>query len=567
MHRKHRSRYASALMLTSALTLTGCLEEEMTVADNAGAAPTGAVCTGSAKKMPLFDNLGTHKHRITTSSPEAQAYFDQGYRYLFNFNHAAAIASFQEGLKRDPNCAMCWWGISLAHGPNINMPMMPDAHTPAWQALQMAQKLAPRASEAERAYIAALATRYSSDPKADRAQLDQAFAKAMRDVARKYPNDLDAQTLYAESLMDTSPWNYWQANKRTPNPGMEELVPTIEAVLKRAPNHPGAIHLYIHAVEASDTPGRAEKAADRLTTLLPGAGHLVHMPTHIYNRIGRYDDGVSWNQKAAKADEAYFSATGDQGMYAAMYYVHNLHFVWTAATNDGRSETALDYAGRVVAKVQPQMAREIPGIEVFVPTLTYAQLRFGKWDDVLTAEAPDPQLHLATAIHHYARARAFAAKGDVKNAKAEQAKILPSFTAADAKEFDEFGVPGAGMVKIADHIAKADIALAQNQLQPAIRELRAAVAEQDVLKYTEPPFWDFPTRQFLGAALLKANQAREAERVYRADLVEWPRIGWSLYGLSDALKRQGKRRQAKEAEMAYLEAWSRADVKLTQSRF
>ncbi len=572
MQPRHLSQYTSALLVTSFLTLplVGCLDDaEMSPSPAADAAKAGmSVCTAAgAKKMPLFDNLGTHEHKITTSSPEAQAYFNQGYRYLFNFNHAAAISSFQEALKRDPKCAMCWWGTALAYGPNINMPMMPDANAPASEAIKNAQNLAAGASEAEQAYIAALAKRYSDDPKADRGALDHAFADAMRGVAKKYPTDLDAQTLYAEALMDTSPWNYWKPDKRTPNEGLEDLIPTLEAVMKRAPQHAGALHLYIHAVEASDNPGRGEKAADTLGVLLPGAGHLVHMPTHIYNRIGRYEDGVTWNQKAAKADEAYFGATNDRGIYSAMYYVHNLHFVWTASTNEGRSQTALEYARHVIDNVQPQMARDIPGIQVFVPTLLYAQLRFGKWDDVLATEKPDAALHYAAAIWHYARARAFAAKGDVKKAMAEQAQIRPSFGSADAKTFDDFGVPGEGMVAIADHVAKGDIALAQKQLPAALKEFRAAVAAQDVLKYTEPPYWDFPTRQFLGAALLKANQAKEAEAVYRADLKEWPKIGWSLYGLSESLKRQGKKREANEANMAFLDAWQRADVKLTQSRF
>lgn len=565
MQARARSHYAYPLLIASALSLTGCLDDEITTHQPGGESHMSMAA--DATKMPLFDNLGTHTHKISTSSPEAQAYFNQGYRYLFNFNHAAAISSFKEALKRDANCAMCWWGIAFAYGPNINMPMMPDAHAPANEAIKNAQRLAGGASEAEQAYIAALTKRYAGDPAADRAVLDNAFAEAMRDVAKKYPNDLDAVTLYAEALMDTSPWDYWLADRRAPKPGMEDLVPTIESVIKRDSKHAGALHLYIHAVEASDNPGRAEKAADTLGTLIPGAGHLVHMPTHIYNRIGRYDDGVTWNQKAAKADEGYFAATNDRGMYAAMYYVHNLHFVWTAATNDGRSALALEYAKHVADNIQPQMARDIPGIEAFVPTLLYAQLRFGKWDDVLAAEKPDAQLHYATAIYHYARARAFAAKGDVKNAKAEQAKIRPSFTEADAKKFDSFGVPGEGMVTIAGHIAEADIALAQKQLPAAIKTLRAAVAAQDVLKYTEPPWWDFPTRQFLGAALLKANKAREAETVYRDDLKEWPKIGWSLHGLSQALERQGKKREAGETQAAFDQTWTRADVKLKESRF
>lgn len=561
------TRFTSTLLLTSCLTLPlmGCADD-IAVAEGETATTAAAVCRGGATVMPLFKDLGTHEHKITTTSPQAQAYFNQGYRLLFNFNHAGAIASFQEALKRDPKCAMCWWGIAFAHGPNINMPMMPDAMLPAWQALQMAQSLKANASEAERDYIDALAKRYAEKPPEDRSPLDKAFAAAMHDVAKKYPNDMDAQTLYAESLMDTSPWNYWQTDKKTPNAGLEDLAPTLEAVLAKAPDHPGAIHLYIHAVEVP-FPKKAEKAADRLTTMLPGAGHLVHMPSHIYNRIGRYDDSVEWNKKAAKADEAYFAATGDRGMYAAMYYVHNLHFVWTAAMTEGRSATAFEFGKAVVDRADPQMARAIPGIEVFVPTLTYAQLRFGKWDDILAAKAPDPELHLATAMHHYARARAFAAKGNVKQAKAEQAQIVKSFNAEDDTRFSNFGVPGRQMVTIANYVAEADIALAQRQLKIAIAKLQSAVKAQDQLPYMEPPYWDFPTRQYLGAALLKANQAKQAEKVYRADLNEWTHNGWSLFGLSESLKRQGKNREASEAKQAFLEAWSRADVDLKESRF
>ena len=558
------SRFSSALLLTTALALplAACVDDDTagTPTHSSHGAPGGDV------KTPLFDNLGTHEHKITTASAEAQAYFNQGYRKLFNFNHAAAIAAFQEALKRDPNCAMCWWGIALAHGPNINMPMMPEAVAPANEAIANAQRLAAGASNAEQDYISALAKRYSTDPKAERAQLDKAFASAMRDVARKYPNDLDAQTLYAEALMDTSPWDYWNADNKTLKAGLEDLVPTLEAVLAKEPNHAGAIHLYIHAVEKAD-PKRAEKAADRLAALMPGAGHIVHMPTHIYNRIGRYEDAVELNKKAAKADETYFAATNDRGMYAAMYYIHNLHFVWTAATTEGRSATALDFAKQVVDKVPVQMAREVPGVEIFVPTLIYTQLRFGKWDDVLATPAPDKDLHLATAMWHYARARALAAKGDVKQAKAEHAQIEKSFGADAATRFSTFGTPGQDLVTIAANVAAADIALAQGQAKVAVAKLQAAAKTQDTLPYMAPPWWDFPVRQYLGAALLKANQPKAAERVYRDDLHEWKNNGWSLFGLTEALKRQGKTKEANNAAAAFAKAWTRADVKLTESRF
>ena len=556
-------KFSSVLLMTTALALpvAGCVDDMDNIqgAEHAGHGSHGA----AAVSTPLLDTLGTHEHKITTSSGEAQAYFNQGYRQLINFNHAASIAAFQEALKRDPKCAMCWWGIAFAYGPNINMPMMPDAVAPAMEAIVNAQRLASGASAAERDYIGALSKRYSADPKAERGGLDKAFAAAMRDVARKYPNDLDAQTLYAESLMDTSAWDYW-ANDRTPKAGLEELVPTIEAVLKKSPQHPGAIHLYIHAVEKAD-PARAEKAAGRLAALMPGAGHIVHMPTHIYNRVGRYDESVDLNQQAAKADETYFAVTNDRGMYAAMYYVHNLHFVWTAATTEGRSATALQYGKLVVDAVQLPMARAVPNVEGFVPTLIYSQLRFGKWDDVLAQPAPDKELRYATAIWHYARARAFAAKGDIAKAKAEQALI--SFSTDDAKRFAGFGMPGEELIKIATHVAAADIALAERRTQAAVGELETAVKLQDALPYMEPPWWDFPVRQYLGAALLKANRTQAAERVYREDLKEWKRNGWSLFGLKDTLSRQRKGHEARTIDASFKKAWARADVTLAESRF
>lgn len=523
--------------------------------------------SAQAKHMPLFDTLGTHHHKISTLNQETQAYFDQGYRFLFNFNHAAAIASFEEGLKRDQGCAMCWWGIAFAHGPNINMPMMPDAQAPALHALKMAQSLAAQSSPAEQDYIRALSARYSSDPSMTRAALDKAFADAMRKVSKKYPRDLDAHVLFAEALMDTSPWDYWQPDRMTPKKGYEALVPTLEGVLKLAPDHPGAIHLYIHAVEATKNPGRAEAHADTLGKLLPGAGHLVHMPTHIYNRIGRYDDGVIWNKKAAAADEAYFRATQDRGMYGAMYYVHNLHFVWTAATNDGRSALAREYARKVVDNLDPAMVKNFPSVQIFVPTEIYANLRFGDWERVLRAPEPDNSLHLAKAIWHYARARAYAARGEIDKAEAESARIASAFSSDDAKHFLNFGVPGEGLVRIAAHIARAEIARAKGDGAKAISELRAAVLEQDRLPYTEPPWWDFPTRQFLGAALLQAGRGAEAAEVYRKDLKEWPNNGWSLFGLSQALAADGRKREADEALQLFKQSWSRADVRLKESRF
>ncbi|MBI1211318.1 MAG: hypothetical protein GC190_07645 [Alphaproteobacteria bacterium] len=540
-----------------------------TAADQAGAhdGMHGGDAAASQVKMPLFNDLGSFTHTISTKNREAQAYFDQGYRYLFNFNHNGAILSFKEALKRDPKCAMCWWGIAFAYGPNINMPMMPEANQPAFVAVQHAQSLAANASAEEQAWIAAIAKRYTNNAKIERHTLDLAFAEAMKQVAHDYPHDLDAAVLYAEALMDTSPWDYWQADKKTPKAGLEDLVPTLEGVLKKDPRHPGAEHLYIHTVEASANPQRGERYADMLRGQMPGAGHIVHMPSHIYNRLGRYAEEVRLNQAAAKADEAYVAATNDHGLYSGMYYVHNLHFVWTSATLEGQSATALDYAGQAVKSTPPDLAASAPPGEWVLPTLLYAQLRFAKWDEVLATPQFEKRFAFANAMWHYAQARAYAAKKDVAKAQAELALIASSFPKAEAERFAGFGVPAQQLVDIAVRVAQADIARAQKKSREEIAALQEAVKLQDALPYTEPPYWDFPIREYLGAALLAAGRAKEAENVYRQDLRDWPKNGWSLFGLSEALKRQGKGREARKVKKEFDLAWERADVTLTASRF
>jgi tetratricopeptide (TPR) repeat protein len=524
---------------------------------------TPATTASAAAGVPMLEGLGTHTHKISTKVPETQAYFDQGVRLLFNFNHGEAIRAFEEGAKRDPNCAICYWGVAFAHGPNINMPMMPDANAPAYEAAQKAKALAPKASKAERAYINAIVKRYSNDPKADRATLDKAFAAEMRKVAKAYPNDVDAQVFYAESLMDTSPWNYWQADRRTPKPGLEELQPTLEKVIAAHPDHPGALHLYIHAMELG-SPAKAEAAADRLKDLMPGAGHLVHMPTHIYNRVGRYEDAVTYNQKAAAADEKYFSATSKSGFYAGMYYVHNIHFVWTAATTEGRSKLALEHARKVVANVDPAMAGQMPPLEPFVSVALETLLRFGDWDQVLKEPAPSADLKQATAMWHYARARAYAAKGNLKKAKAEHAELVALVNNPAYEKHKGWGVPAKEMVDLAENIVAGDIAKASDDLKGAISQYREAVVVQDALPYTEPPYWDYPVRQQLGGALLEDGQAAEAEKIYREDLKEWPKNGWSLFGLWKSLEAQGKTQEAAAAKAEFDTAWQRADVKLDE---
>src|SRR5580692_3194305 len=353
--------------------------------------PMPSVYAGEADKpgAPVFKGLGDHHHRISTANPQTQAFFDQGVNLLFGFNHAEAIRSFREAARLDPDCAMCWWGVAEALGPNINLPMPADAVAPAWAALQKAKALEPKASAEERAWVEALAARYSADPKADRHALDEAFAKAMGELWRANPDDLDAGAFYAEAMMDTQPWDYWEQDGVTPKGHAAEIVSTLEGIIKREPNHPGALHLYIHAVEATTTPERAEAASDTLLKLMPGAGHIVHMPSHIYYRIGRYADAERVNELAARVDEDYIAACQAQGYYPAGYYGHNIHFLWTSAEMAGRYQTAIDAARRLVKAVDPyKLAAEVPSVEIYAFTPIATQLRFEKWDAVLAEPPP-----------------------------------------------------------------------------------------------------------------------------------------------------------------------------------
>jgi len=518
---------------------------------------------------PVFEGYGDHHHPITTANPETQTYFDQGVRLLFAFNHAEAIRSFREAARLDPACAMCWWGVAFALGPNINLPMQPDAVAPAWAAVKMAQSLESKASPEEAAWIEALATRYAQDPPADRHPLDEAFAAAMAKVWHDYPDDLDAGVFYAEAMMDTQPWDYWQADAQTPKGHGGDIVSTLEGVLKREPLHPGALHLYIHAVEASNTPERAEAAADMLEPLMPAAGHIVHMPSHIYYRVGRFEDAVKVNALAAQKDEEYIAACQAQGFYPLAYYSHNIHFLWTSSEMMGRYQDAADAARRLVkaAAAGEPMAADLPPVQLylFVPIVT--DIRFGRWDAALAEPRPKPGLKLDVAMSLYARGFAFANKRDFENAHLDR-KLLQAMI--DKKSFaaiDAFGVPGTLMAQIGVAMIDGEIARNQGDLERAVTEFRKARAIELTLPYTEPPYWHQPTSHILGAALLQAHQPAEAEAVYRDSLKFYRDDGWALHGLVEALKAQGKNDEAKAIEAEFNKAWSIADVRLVGSRF
>jgi tetratricopeptide (TPR) repeat protein len=521
----------------------------------------------SASKAPTFD-LGAWHHTVTTSSPEAQRYFDQGLNLLYGFNHAQAIAAFEEAARLDPDCAMAHWGKALALGPNINWPMDSTANQPAWDALQRSLAAAPKASEAERDYIQALAKRYADpkDPKPpSRAALDSAYANAMREVWQRHPDDSDAGTLFAESLMDLNPWNFWTLDGQAA-PGTNELVALLEALLKLAPMNPGANHYYIHAVEASRDPGRGIPAAERLGGLVPDAGHLVHMPGHIWNRVGRYAASEQANVKAVRIDSLYVATYQPPGIYPMMYYPHNVHFVWSAACMQGRSAQAIAYARRLDGMVPDEMCRQMPPIEFVRPTTLYALIRFGRWAEILKEPAPPADLRFSTGMWHYARGLAFAATRRLPEAVAAHESVTAIAAAIPPEAMVSFN-SSAALLRLAGHSLGGEIAARQGKVDQAVTALRSAIQEEAALHYDEPPAWFLPVRQQLGAVLLAAGRTAEAETAYREDLAQYPENGWSLYGLAKCLRARKATAEAARVEKRFAKAWARADVKIAASRF
>ncbi|MCL2929670.1 MAG: hypothetical protein MGG37_17365 [Trichodesmium sp. MAG_R01] len=514
--------------------------------------------------VPLWNNLGNIHHKITTTSPQAQRYFDQGLTFIFGFNHAEAKRSFQQATQIDSDCAMCYWGMALSEGPNINAPMNQESIPTTYKAIQKAQKLSTKTTPIEQVYIKALSQRYSDQNLENRQPLDMAYANAMRELSQQYPSDLDAATLFAESLMDLMPWNYWQENGE-PQPLTNELVKTLEFVLEKNPNHPGAIHYYIHTLEASPYPEKAEKAADRLGNLVPASGHLVQMPSHLYLRIGRYHDAARLNQKAIKADEKFLATSQEKGLYSALYYPHNIHFFWSAASMEGRSEDAINAARKLVDKVSQEEVKQIPWTEIFLPTPYFSLVQFGKWDEILTESQPSNEFPYTMAMWHYARGMAWVGKGNLENAEFENQKIKDLLQNSEFSSLETANVPATNIISIANHLLVGKMAELKQKNKEMISEYQTAVKLQDNLPYMEPPYWYYPVRQSLGAALLKLNREQEAEAVYRKDLQQHPNNGWSLYGLVESLSAQGKQKEAAEVKQEFEKAWSEADIKLTSS--
>ena len=532
-----------------------------------GAAQTNSLADNHTKSKvsgaPLFNDLGDYHHPITTKSPQAQRYFDQGLTLAYGFNHGEAVRSFREAARLDPDCAMCYWGVAVSLGPNINKPMA-EADVPvAWEALQQAKRLLPKVSRKEQAYIKALEVRYYPQPVKDREKLDLAYANAMREVMKAYPDDLDAATLFAEAMMDTMPWNYYTEDNR-PKPVTDEIIKALESVIARNPKHPGANHFYIHAVEASLYPERALPSAARLGNIAPGAGHLVHMPSHIYLRVGRYHDATLANERAVSADESYIAQCNTQGFYPVAYYPHNQHFLWYTAGQEGRSELAIDTAREIH---RMNNAHSLAEGKRFSPILILTLARFGKWDEVFSQPSPPKDQLFASAMDHYARGMAHAAKLQFDKAQ-QELSALESITAnSQIISLDQPNLPGAKLIVISKHALAGELAARRGQMTDMIRQFETAIQLEDKLPYMEPPYWHHPVRQLFGAALLQSGKAAEAESVYREDLKRHPANGWSLYGLLATLRAQGKSDEASVVSKRFRESWRLADVTLTASRF
>jgi tetratricopeptide (TPR) repeat protein len=505
---------------------------------------------------PLWDGLGSVTYQITTSNPAAQRYFDQGVRLTYAFNHAEAQRAFREAQKLDPNCAMCFWGEALVLGPNINLPMQEDAVAPAFAAARKAVALAAKTPPREQALIAAVSTRYAEDPKADRAALNAAYAAAMGKVAAQFPEDNDIAVLYAESLMDLSPWNYWRPGGSEPNPQSVDIVPTLERVLAREPNHPGAMHYYIHAVEASDRPKRAEPYADRLRGAVPGAGHLVHMPSHIYYRVGRYLDALSVNKTAVTVDESYLAATSaPMGVYRLGYYPHNVHFVMASAQMSGDGPTVIAAAEKLRGLIPDEVARGIALVQPVKAAPYFAHAQFSSPDTILALPDPGDAIPYVKATWHYARGVAHAAKRDYAAAMAEASAIETLEHTADFSLLKAGGVPAQDVLKLARTVVQGRIAQAQGDNKTAIESFEQAAALQDSLPYMEPPYWYYPVRQSLAAALLQAGRLDDAEAQFRRALQRSPNNGWSHYGLLELYKVRGDADAAGREEGELTKSW------------
>ncbi|MBW4560523.1 MAG: hypothetical protein KME32_05070 [Mojavia pulchra JT2-VF2] len=525
--------------------------------------PSSAIAQAQ-QPYTLISGLGTHHHPVSTDNPEAQQFFDQGLNLMYAFNHDEAARSFKYAAELDPQLAMAYWGIALALGPNINLDVDSDRELAAYQAIQQAKALSTRASKQEQDYINALAKRYSNDSHAYLYKLAVDYKNAMADLVKRYPQDLDAKTLYAESLMDLHPWQLWTKDGK-PLTDTEEIVAVLESVLQRDPNHPGANHYYIHAVEASLTPERALESAKRLENLVPAAGHLVHMPSHIYFRVGDYEGAMRSNAQAIAQDEVYIQKNHIQGVYPLMYYTHNVHFLAVAGAMAGRYQDAIQAADKLVTTATPFVS-ELPMVEGYLGTKILIQVRFSDWDAILKSSPPDDKLVTTKALWYFAHGMANAATGKVEDAVSDRTELLAAQKTIPAAATIGMS-PASNILDIASNLLDAKIVKAKQDYESAIKLLETAVAQEDALNYMEPPDWYIPTREALGGALLAKGDYAAAEKVFRADLQKYPLNGRSLLGLQASLQALGKNDAAKLVEAEFTKAWKSTDTQLLVENF
>jgi tetratricopeptide (TPR) repeat protein len=545
------------LLLAAASSLAGEQTDDPKPATTASALQT---------REPLFEGLGPRTRRVTTTSAQAQRYFDQGLKFLYAFNHDEAIRSFGQAAALDPTCAMAWWGIAYACGPHINNPAVDESHArQGAQALANANKYAATANAVEQSLITAVAKRYADPMPIDRTVLDKTYADAMRVVWTQNPNDPDIGTLYAESLMDLRPWDLWTHDGQ-PQPKTDEIIKTLDAVIAQEPNHPLALHLYVHALEASPNPAKADTAADRLRNLQPGLAHLVHMPSHIDVRRGRWHEAEVANVKAIAADEAYRKLRPTQGFYR-LYMLHNHHMLAFAAVMRGESKRAISAIDAMIAAVPPDWARQNAALADGALAMPLElRMRFGHWDEVLAAPEPEEIFPTARAFRHAVRGAALAASDKTAEARAE----LTAFLDAKKKVPDTAKIVvnnAVDVLGVAESFLTGEVLYREGKADEAFAQLREAVRREDALRYSEPPDWIVPVRHALGAALMRSGRYAEAERVYRDDLVRHPENGWSLFGLARSLELQGKTDEAANSRARFDKAWADADVKLSSSCF
>jgi tetratricopeptide (TPR) repeat protein len=549
-------KYYSLLLLVALILTTGCSKNPSNLSEN-------------YSKAPLFEKLGSHTYKISTKSELAQRYFNQGLNLTHGFNHAEAGRSFKEAARIDKNCAMCYWGAAYVLGPNINAPMEESSVIEAYELTQKAVEVSKKGTEKEKGLINALSKRYSSKQVEDRSFLDLEYASAMRMLTKKYPNDEEILSLFAESLLDLHPWNYWRSDGN-PHPWTPEILETLEKALQINENHPLANHLYIHAVEASPNPEKGIPSAERLGDLVPDAGHLVHMPSHIYIRVGRYNDASIANKKAIESDESYVSQCHAQGVYPLAYKPHNIHFLWASSTLEGRSDMAIKSAWDLAGEVDKEMMTK-PGLETlqhFYITPLYAMVKFGKWEDILKQPLPSENLVYPRGVWDYAMGMAYLRTKQMKSAKGHLQSLINISSDPNLEKIKIWDSnKTSDLLKIATHMLKAEIAESEGNYKKALKNLYKAKDIEDSLNYGEPHDWFSPVTLTLGDVLLKAGVPKEAEKVYIENLRRYPENGWALYGLYKSLRAQKKYTEAKAVKSRFDRVWANSDVELTASRF